>query len=146
MSNKSIPSEVFQGVADLAKDTAMAALEAGSGGLVKKQTPSGSQQPSDTQVKEQIEKLRQQEEQYKEKNIPSVKRILEGQEMEKQIIAEENEERRQEKLAEIQREHQKKMGEQVSSADALAATGHHKSAPDLFARKGTKEDVQKSGM
>ena len=154
MSNKSIPSEaiqvankVAQGVVDLAKDTAMIALEQGTGGLVKKQTTNSPRQQNstDNQVKKKIEELQQRDKDLVNKEVPNLQWILKQQEEQKQILDKEKEEEKQEETKKIEEEHAKKMEEPVSSADALAATGSHKSAPDLFARKNV-EKQQKQGM
>jgi len=146
MSNKSIPSEVIQQVAQIPKDVAMELLEQGTGGLVKKQTTNNPQQQStpDDQVKKKIEELQLRDKDLVNKEIPNLQWMLKQQEEQKQILEEEKEEEKEKEIKRIREEHAKKMEEQTSSEGSLAETGSHKSQPDLFNRQAEK--ITKQGM
>ncbi|MCR4264218.1 MAG: hypothetical protein NUV98_05885 [Candidatus Roizmanbacteria bacterium] len=146
MAQKSLPAEVIQQVAQIPKDVAMELIEQGTGGLVKKQTTNNPQQQTtpDDQFKKKIEELQQRDKDLVNKEVPNLQWMLKQQEEQKQILEEEKEEDKEDEIKKIREKQAKKMEEQTSSADALAATGSHKSQPDLFNRQ--TEKITKQGM
>jgi hypothetical protein len=151
MSNKSIPSEVVQGVVDLGKDTVAEAIEQGTGGFVKPKKSNDVTQKSNNQIdpfQKKIDDLRKKDQEEKNTGIPSIKFILEQQKKEKKFIEDEIEEKNAKDIQEIQelKEKEMKQHEQIySSEGSLSATGSNKHGPQTYTRK-SKEELVKRDM